>query len=70
MTRSKEYQKADAFKRYLLRQLYAAKSLIKKGWNEKDCPLPISQIALESLIKRYGKETSPNASSAPVKKED
>lgn len=48
MTRSKEYEQADLFKRYLLRQIANGKKL---GWDDKD--LPLSVHTLEVVKAKY-----------------
>jgi hypothetical protein len=53
MTQSKEYQKVDGFKRYLIREIKAGRDLLVRGWDEKDCPLPVSVDALEAIKRRY-----------------
>ncbi len=44
MTESKEYQAAGPFKRYLLRQIRAGKSLMGRGWPESDLPLDVHAL--------------------------
>jgi hypothetical protein len=47
MTESKEYKEADAFKRYLIRQIRAGKKLLKGGiFNPHDLPLDVSTLVL------------------------
>lgn len=52
MTRSIEYQTADAFKRKLLREIKAGKDLIDKGWGS-ELGLPADVHTLESVLKWY-----------------
>ena len=52
MTHSKEYQESDAFKRKLLCEIKAGKSLIKNGY---DIPLPADVHTLQSVVKWYDK---------------
>jgi hypothetical protein len=50
MTQSKEYQESDAFRRKLLREIKAGKSLIKNGY---DISLPADVHTLESVKTWY-----------------
>lgn len=52
MTHSKEYQKSDAFKRLLMREIKAGKAMVKSGWYGE---LPADIHTLESVMKWYDK---------------
>lgn len=53
MTKSKEYQTADAFKRLLMREIASGNKLIKAGWGKE--PLPADIHTLESVKKWFDK---------------
>jgi hypothetical protein len=51
MTRPKEYQESDAFRRKLLREIKAGKSLLKRGLRNTELPADVH--TLESVKKWY-----------------
>jgi hypothetical protein len=62
MTKSKEYQESDAFRRKLLREIKAGNQLLKKGWSDnstrfrwyRNAPnLPADVYTLETVIGWY-----------------
>jgi hypothetical protein len=56
MTKSKEYRESDAFRRKLLREIKAGKSLLKMGWSERNrdyVDLPADVHTLESIKNWY-----------------